>query len=156
MKNIVIIENLRSAYNVWNIVRTADALWRDIVISWYSASPLSNPKVHKSALWAENSVNIKEFREPNDALSYAREAGYILVSAEITSRSTSLVDFSKNYFWNSSSPLAVIVWNELEWVLATTMNVSDHIVHIPMNGLKASLNVWQAAAIFMWELSAKL
>lgn len=30
MKNVVILENIRSAYNVGNIIRTADALGWDV------------------------------------------------------------------------------------------------------------------------------
>jgi tRNA G18 (ribose-2'-O)-methylase SpoU len=33
-----------------------------------------------------------------------------------------------------------------------TLQQVDEVVHIPMLGSKESLNVGQAAAIFMWEL----
>jgi len=152
MKNIIIIENVRSAYNVWNIIRTADALWWDVIISWYSPSPFKDPKVTKSSLWAENHINIQEFRETKAALHHAQKTWYTLIAAEITTSSLSLDKFSKNWGWSSSN-FAVIVGNEVEWVLPETLDVVDHIVHIPMKGQKASLNVWQAAAIFMRELS---
>ncbi len=48
--NIVILENIRSAYNVGNVVRTADALGRDVRITGYTPSPLEHPKVKKTSL----------------------------------------------------------------------------------------------------------
>jgi tRNA G18 (ribose-2'-O)-methylase SpoU len=40
--------------------------------------------------------------------------------------------------------------------MESTLEQSDYILHIPMQGLKESLNVGQAAAIFMWELRKSL
>jgi len=145
----LVLENLRSAYNVWNIIRTADAFWYDIIISGYTPSPFSDEKVCKTSLWAEKKVNIKEFWNTKDALDYAKENDYKLIWAEITNNSISLIDFVKNY--NVSNRIAIVFGNEVEWVLKETLERLEHIVHIPMNWIKESLNVWQAAAIFMRE-----
>ena len=51
----VVVENLRSAYNVGNIIRTADALWRWVVFVWYTARP-DHKQVKKTALGAEETV----------------------------------------------------------------------------------------------------
>jgi len=79
----IILENLRSAYNVWNIVRTADALWRDVIIAWYTPSPLSHTKVQKTSLGAEQMIRIYEFPgrhfdgsdiiASHDAVNFARQ-----------------------------------------------------------------------------------
>ena len=50
MRNVVILENIRSAYNVGNVVRTADSLGRDVRIVGYTPSPLTHPKVLKTSL----------------------------------------------------------------------------------------------------------
>ncbi len=60
-KNIVILENIRSAYNVGNVIRTADALGREVWICGYTPSPLDHPKVKKTSLGAEESVAIQQF-----------------------------------------------------------------------------------------------
>jgi len=56
MHNVVILENIRSAYNVGNVVRTADSLGRDVRIVGYTPSPLTHPKVLKTSLGAEQNV----------------------------------------------------------------------------------------------------
>lgn len=50
MKPLIILENLRSAYNVGTIIRTADALGWQVVCSGYSPDPIREPKVLKSSL----------------------------------------------------------------------------------------------------------
>ena len=54
--NVVILENIRSAYNVGNIIRTADALGRDVWLTGYSPSPEDTQKVVKTSLGAEKNV----------------------------------------------------------------------------------------------------
>jgi len=73
MKNVVILENIRSAYNVGNIIRTADALGRDVRLSGYTPSPDDTPKVKKTSLGAEETVGLKQFDGTLDAITYAKE-----------------------------------------------------------------------------------
>ncbi len=148
MKNIIILENLRSCYNVWNIIRTADALWWDVILTWYTPSPLSQPKVKKTSLWSEESVELKEFFTTSAAVEYVKSKSYMVVAAEITDDAIPLNQFQQK------KPLgvAVVLWNEVIWVEPDTLTMVDHVVYIPMKGMKESLNVGQTGAIFMWSI----
>ena len=55
-RKIVVLENIRSAYNVGNVIRTADSLWCEVRITWYTPSPLDHPKVKKTTLLADENV----------------------------------------------------------------------------------------------------
>ena len=59
-RKIVVLENIRSAYNVWNVIRTADSLGWEVRITGYTPSPLDNPKVKKASLSAEENVGIRQ------------------------------------------------------------------------------------------------
>jgi len=146
MQNYIICENLRSAYNVGNIIRTADALWRGVILSGYSA-PVDHKKVKKTALGAEETVPIQHFKKNQEAIDRAKENWYTLISAEISEKSSPLSERK-----NTEQKICVIVGNELLGVEESSMEQSDQILHITMKGKKASVNVGQAAAIFMWEL----
>ena len=148
----IVLENVRSAYNVWNIIRTADALGYDIIISGYTPSPFKDEKVRKTSLWAENSVKILEFWNPKDTLTYLKSINSILIWAEICHISIWLKDFVKNNN-KIDHNIAIIFGNEVEWVLKETLETVDFVVFIPMIWEKESLNVWQSAAIFMREFS---
>ena len=147
----VVLEDIRSAYNVGNIIRTADAFWFDVVISGYSPSPSKDKGVLKTSLWAEKSVKIFEFWNPKDAIEFVRQRYWVVVAAEITENAKSILKFDKflETLWED---IAIVFWNEVNWVLSETLEIVDEIFYIPMNWVKESLNVSQSAAIFMWEV----
>ena len=150
-RNIVILENIRSAYNVWNIIRTADSLWWEVRIIWYTPSPLDNLKVCKTSLWAENNVWLKQFDFTIDAVNEAHGMWLEIIAAELTENSVSLWD----YVCKSENWIAVIFGNEVDWVMEKTLKEVDAVVEIPMQWIKESMNVGQSTAIFMRELRKK-
>ena len=146
--HIVLLENIRSAYNVGNIIRTADALGREVRISGYTPSPMDNAKVVKTSLGAETSVGLRQFDTTLDALAEAKTLGCTTIAAEITPEAESLETFAENYH----SDILVVFGNEVDGVLSTTLKTVDHVVYIPMKGIKESINVGQTSAIFMRAL----
>ena len=146
----VILENIRSAYNVGNIIRTADAFWFEVIISWYTPNPLEDPSVCKTSLWAEKSVPIYSFWNPKEAIEFARSKYGLIVASEIWVWWKDIRKF--DFDWD----IAIVFWNEKTWILRQTLELVDDIVFIPMIWKKESLNVWQSAAIFMWEVFKKL
>lgn len=143
---IVILENIRSAYNVWNIIRTADALWRNIRITGYTPSPEYHKKVVKTSLGAEQNIWLIQFGNTQEAIDFARDKWMKVFAAEVTKDAKDLKNSSNE---NKDSDLAIIFWNEVDGVLSTTLSVVDQVIYIPMQWIKESLNVWQTAAIFM-------
>lgn len=143
--NVVILENIRSAYNVGNIIRTADALGWQVRLTWYTPSPIDTQKVVKTSLGAENNVGLKQFGHTPEAIAFARQQNLLVVAAEITKDSVSLASSPKI----GHTGVAVIFWNEVDGVLDSTLKLVDQVVHIPMQGIKESLNVGQSSAIFM-------
>lgn len=148
--NVIILENIRSAYNVGNIIRTADALWWQVRLTGYTPSPLDTQKVVKTSLGAENNVGLKQFGHTSEAIEFAHQQKFFVIAAEITKTSISLASFKK-----SKQDVAVIFWNEVDGVLESTLKLVDQVVHIPMQGIKESMNVGQSTAIFMRALTAK-
>ena len=147
-RRIVILENIRSAYNVWNIIRTADSLWWEVWIVGYTPSPVDNPKVCKTSLWAENTVWLRQFDFTIDAIQEAREMWLEIIAAELTENSVSLGE----YVCKSENWIAVIFGNEVDGVMPKTLKEVDWVVEIPMQWIKESMNVGQSTAIFMREL----
>ncbi|GHW02558.1 RNA methyltransferase [candidate division SR1 bacterium] len=147
---VVILENIRSAYNVGNVVRTADALGWNVWIVGYTPSPLDHPKVKKTSLGAEETVNLKQFDFTPDAIKEAKKIGMTVIAAELDTHAANLGEFVPE-----TQDIAVIFGNEVEGVIPDTLSAVDQIVQIPMRGKKESLNIGQSAAIFMWELGGK-
>src|SRR5215831_17167462 len=73
---IIVLENIRSAYNVGSVFRTADAfLIEAIYICGYSARP-PHKEIKKTALGAEDTVSWKGFTNAGDAIQTLRNEGY--------------------------------------------------------------------------------
>ena len=146
-KNIVILENIRSAYNVGNVIRTADALGRSVWICGYTPSPLTHPKVKKTSLGAEESSEILEFNNTAEAIIFAKEHNIKVLAAELDEKAIPLNNYQK-----TDQQLAVVFGNEIEGVLPKSLEMADAIIAIPMQGIKESLNIGQSAAIIMRAL----
>jgi 23S rRNA (guanosine2251-2'-O)-methyltransferase len=152
LQNLLILENIRSAYNVGTMIRTADALWRKVICSGFSPDPREESKVLKSSLWAEQTVFLWSYRNPKDAIAYAKQQWYSLIASEITPHAIPLEQFQTSSF---SWPIAIVMGSETDGVLPETLVACDAVVYIPMQGIKESLNVAEAAAIMMREISSK-
>ena len=147
MKNVVMLENIRSAYNVWNIIRTADSLGRDVWMSGYTPWPDEQSKVKKTSLGAEENVWLKRFDDALQAISYARENDFDVLAWEITPDAIDLAKYEK-----SGKNIMLILGNEVDWVQKKTLETVDAVVYIPMHWVKESMNVGQSSAIFMRQL----
>lgn len=137
-RRIIIIENVRSVYNVGNIIRTADALGYDVILSGYTPC---DDRVQKTALGAQHTVNILKFWNTLDALQYCRQEQCFLVAGELTKQSLPLGYITSDQYGIGDQSFALIVGNEVTGVLQETLQYVDLTVHIPMSGNKESLNV---------------
>lgn len=143
---IVVLENIRSAYNVGSVFRTADAfLIEAIYIVGYSAKP-PHKEIRKTALGAEDSVSWKYFKTTAEAIEDLRKDNYKLYAVEQVKDSISLEKFSID------KRLAVIFGNEVAGVEQSTIHLCDGCIEIPQMGMKHSLNIATAAGVVLWEL----
>lgn len=141
------LENIRSAYNVWNIIRTADSLGRDVWMSGYTPWPDEQPKVKKTSLGAEKNVWLKRFDDALQAINFARENDFDVLAWEITPDAIDLAKYEK-----SGKNIMLILGNEVDGVQKKTLETVDAVVYVPMHWIKESMNVGQSSAIFMREL----
>lgn len=144
---IAVLENIRSAYNVGSVFRTADAfLIEAIYICGYSAKP-PHKEIKKTALGAEDTVQWKHFKSATDAISDLRNEQYNVYAVEQVENSISLEQFKSN-----SGKIAVIFGNEVTGVEQATIQQCDGTIEIPQLGMKHSLNIATAAGVVLWEI----
>ena len=145
---IAVLENIRSAYNVGSVFRTADAfLIEAIYIVGYSAFP-PHKEIKKTALGAEETVAWKHFKKTEEAIADLREQGYRIYSVEQAENSIQLNQLNLQ----PNEPIAVIFGNEVSGVEQSTIHLSDGCIEIPQLGMKHSLNIATAAGVVLWEL----
>jgi 23S rRNA (guanosine2251-2'-O)-methyltransferase len=145
---IVVLENIRSAYNVGSVFRTSDAfLVEAIYIIGYSAKP-PHKEIKKTALGAEETVTWKYFKTTGEAIDELRHEKYKVYAVEQAEGSISLQEVKVE----PSQRIAVVFGNEVTGVEQSTILLCDGCIEIPQLGMKHSLNIATAAGVVLWEL----
>lgn len=145
---IVVLENIRSAYNVGSVFRTSDAfLVEAIYIIGYSAKP-PHKEIKKTALGAEETVEWKHFKTSAEAIEELRVKGFNIYAAEQAEGSFKLNAIG----FEPDEKIAVVFGNEVTGVEQSTIALCDGCIEIPQSGMKHSLNIATAAGVVLWEL----
>jgi 23S rRNA (guanosine2251-2'-O)-methyltransferase len=145
---IVVLENIRSAYNVGSVFRTSDAfLIQAIYIIGYSAKP-PHKEIKKTALGAEETVNWKYFKTSVEAIDTLRAEGFAVYAVEQAEGSSLLHTIQPE----PQEKIAVVFGNEVTGVEQATIGLCDGCIEIPQLGMKHSLNIATAAGVVLWEM----
>ena len=166
---VLVLDNVRSAFNVGSIYRTAETAGCRMVITCGITCHPPNPKLRKTAFDSIDIVPSLHFDDTMDAIHYLKENGYTIVSMETTSKS---ISYSTNGIYPKSG-IALVAGNEvfgvrtnliLTYLIHTyllthsfqvdtrVMDSCDKIVEIKTYGVKNSLNVASALPIVLFEV----
>ncbi|XOD68701.1 MAG: TrmH family RNA methyltransferase [Flavobacteriales bacterium AspAUS03] len=144
---VILLDNVRSLYNVGAAFRTADAfLIEKICLCGITASPSQND-IHKTALGAENSVAWIHYPKAEIAIQHYKSIGYHIIIVEQTDESILLSDFSIE----KGGRYLLIFGHEVKGVKEELIHYCDHALEIPQFGIKHSLNVSVSIGIVLWE-----
>jgi 23S rRNA (guanosine2251-2'-O)-methyltransferase len=140
MENCVILNNIRSLYNVGSIFRTSDALGiNKIYLCGITGTP-DNPRLAKTALAGIDTVAWEYRKSAVRTIKYLKQLGYYIVALEITPDSIPISLPNKR-------PVALVLGHEREGVDERIITLADAVMHIPMHGIGKSLNVSVAYGI---------
>ncbi|GIK22310.1 MAG: RNA methyltransferase [Ignavibacteriota bacterium] len=151
---IVLLNSIRSSYNVGSIFRTSDgAMIEKLILCGYTPHPPfenskeGNKDVLKTALGSTKSVKWDYIKNPIDAIKNLREKGIRICALELTEN-------SKPYYLTEQYdfPMCLVVGNEISGVSQEVLNLCDYSIEIPQYGIKQSLNVAVAYGIAIFEL----
>lgn len=156
----LILSDVRSAYNVGAILRTADATGVERVYACgYTPYPTqvdderpphvasaNTQSIAKSALGAEQNVPVTHHQTTTDAIQEAQDDGFHVIALEQSPTSTDL------YSLKLTNPTALVVGNEVTGLSQQTLDMAQVIAELPMIGYKESLNVAVSAGIALYHL----
>ena len=145
---IVLLDNIRSAYNVGSIFRTADAFLIEAIFVCGYTPPPTHRSVHKTALGAVDTVDWMQFEKIENAIHQLKENNYVVYAIEQAEQSIKLNKLQSS----STQKIAVVFGNEVTGVQDLVMQTCDGCIEIPQHGTKHSLNVSVAAGIVLWKL----
>ena len=154
----LILDNVRSAYNVGSLFRTADtARCKEIVTCGFTPHP-PHPKLAKTAFGALDSVPTRHEESTLHAVREMQKRGVKVYAMETTSQSINYCSGDKggsnieDVLYPREGGVALVLGNEQIGVDTNVMAAVDGLIEIPTFGLKNSLNVASAGAIVVYEV----
>lgn len=163
MQLIILLHNIRSAYNVGSIIRTAEGFGvSEIWLSGYTPNWLSpsilpyladkiKRQIHKTALGAEDMLSIIPVENPVEKIQYQKMDSWQIIGLENNvSKNTILLGSNKIPSYIDKAVL--VVGEEVNGIDSSLIDNLDLILEIPMVGKKESFNVAIATSIAIWEL----
>lgn len=162
---VVVLDNVRSLYNVGSVFRSADAFRVEAVWLCGITGCPPNAEIHKTALGGEDSVDWRYFASTEDAVLELHSKGYFVWSVEQVENSTKLQALEERLQNLVGTPtpsgseaadvphFAVVFGNEVKGVQQSVVDMSDGCLEIPQFGTKHSLNVSTTAGIVIWEFA---
>ena len=149
---IVVLDDVRSMYNVGSVFRTSDTFRVEAVyLCGISCTPPAT-EIHKTALGAEDSVAWRYFKTALEAVDELKKAGYTVFSVEQVEHSTKLQTFAPQ----RGQKYAVVLGNEVKGVHQEVVDASDGCLEIPQLGTKHSMNVSVTAGIIIYKFAESL
>jgi len=145
----VVVDNIRSAFNVGSIFRTCDACAAAHIHLCGMAAHPPHKKLEKTALGAFEYVPWTYYERTKDCFAALRKQNIPIAAIEVAEGASGLHGFD----W--PKPVAVVLGNEVNGIHARNLARCDYIVRIPMHGYKNSINVATAAGIVLYDILAK-
>lgn len=172
MPLVVVLDDVRSLYNVGSVFRTADAFRvKAIYLCGITATPeqvkagdgvtivkdctlKAAQEIHKTALGAEESVEWRYFKTAEEAVKSLKNDGFTVLAVEQAHGSTMLGDFKPE--WEDDTQgrqYAVVLGNEVKGVHQEVIDLCHGCLEIPQYGTKHSLNVSVTGGIIIWHFA---
>lgn len=149
---VVVMDHVRSLYNVGSVFRTADAFrLQGVVLCGITATP-PHTEIHKTALGAEESVQWTYEQDTLRAVTALQQEGYTVLAIEQCEGSTMMQGFVPE----KGKKYAVVMGNEVKGVQQSVVDQCDGCLEIPQFGTKHSMNVSVTAGIVMWHFAQHL
>lgn len=165
MRLIIVLDNIRSTYNVGAIMRTAEGFGVErVILSGYTPRvhderllPHLRDKldhaIHKTALGAEDMLDIRASEDIVKDLDEFSAQGWQIVGLENNIDLSNIIELSdaelKNYL---SDQVVLVLGEETKGISEELRDKIDLFVEIPMHGQKESFNVSVAAGIAMYGI----
>ncbi len=145
----MILDNIRSAFNVGGIFRTADATGvSEIHLCGYTPQP-GNAKLEKTALGSTETVQWRSWATALEAIDDLQKRNIKVLALETAEPSLDLFQA------DLPMPIALVAGNEQLGLSHEVLSKCDACLSIPMYGRKNSLNVACAVSASLYHIISK-
>jgi 23S rRNA (guanosine2251-2'-O)-methyltransferase len=147
----LLLDNVRSVFNVGSIFRSADGcgLVKHIYLCGITTTP-DHPKMAKTSLGAEKNIPWSYHRNAVILAENLLFESRHLFALEATQQSVPLSQFTTKQL---AKPFVIMVGNEVAGLDPALLALAEAQIHLPMHGIKESLNVAVATSILLYSLT---
>lgn len=149
----IVLDNIRSAFNVGSIFRTCDGMgFAKVVLTGITAQP-PHKEINKAAIGATESVDWEYHKDIVLYIKSISKSESLILGIEQTDESVMLSDYTLD---NQGKHIYLIMGNEVEGINTEILPHLDQAIEIEQFGTKHSFNVAVCAGMVMWEISKYL
>jgi len=148
----VLLDDIRSPFNIGSIIRTAEAFGFKRVILYGISAKVNEKKIKRASMSADLWIEIMRINSQNEIFDFfkkKKEENFIITALEKTEKSTDLENMKP------ASKRILIVGNEEFGINPEFLSIADEIKHIRLSGIKNSLNAAVAFGIICHETVLK-
>lgn len=162
---IIVLDNIRSTYNVGAILRTAEGFGASkVFLSGYTPRVHDlellphlreklDKEIHKTALGAEDMLEIYSSHDIISDLKNLKEQGWQIIGLENNITDGRLMQMNSPLLKSKlSDKVVLILGEEVHGINYSLYDIIDLFLEIPMKGKKESFNVSVAAGIAMYAI----
>ncbi len=151
---VVVLDHLRSPYNVGAVMRTMECVGLHRLISIGYTPRLDSKQVRRSAMGCETAMEVEYVQDGVAALEALQARNVQIYVLETIIPSTSVFHLAP--LLQHQNNIALVVGNEEFGVDEFIIAMADHLLHIPTFGKKNSLNVSIAFSLAIYQFWAAL
>lgn len=165
MEIVVVLNNIRSTYNVGAILRTCEGFGvKSVIFSGITPRVHDNSllphlrekldkQIHKTALGAEDMVEISISQDILKTIFGLKKDGFMVFGLENNIEKEVFKLSDKKLKDKLGKNVVLIIGEEVNGIDRTLYGLIDYFAEIPMSGRKESFNVSVATGIALYELS---
>lgn len=148
----VLLDNIRSAWNVGSILRSADGFGFSYAHLCGITPTPENEAVTRTSLGAEDTVTWSYHKDAVKLAHGLKKEGWQVLALEETERAKPIQVVSVR----NADRIVLIVGSEVTGVDPDLLALSDEVLHIPMHGGKRSFNVAVAFGIAAYAIGQSI
>ncbi|WP_417444943.1 TrmH family RNA methyltransferase [Joostella sp.] len=144
----IICDHVTSASNIGSIFRLADAFGVEKII-FIGVEPVFSRRVEKTARATHKFIPYEYIENEEGFIVHLKEENYTIIALEITNNSKAI----ENLKIPLQNKTALLIGNENYGVSQKLLSIANHVHHIEMFGKNSSMNLAQATAISLYEIT---